>query len=170
MAAGSAETMSAALVTRLQNTDICENNASAFSEPLQSAGVLEAAQTIHRGRRLANQRQNRYAAGERFTQGWNKIQRAPAGGRGDYAQAGAAATVTVGHRRSGKLVLGQHGGDVRPEICCVVEVLDVGAVDAEDVLDSGPREMTDDVVDHPVLSRHTRDTTRGSLGFNAICW
>jgi hypothetical protein len=35
MAAGSAETMSAALVTRLQNTDICENNASAFSEPLR---------------------------------------------------------------------------------------------------------------------------------------
>src|SRR6202044_1237538 len=116
---------------------------------------------IHRGRRLANQRQNRYAAGERFTQSGNKIQRAPAGSRGDYAQAGAAAAVAIGHRGSGKLVLGQHGGDVRPEIGCVVEVLDVGAVDAEDVLDSGPRLVTDDGGNHPVLPRPTRDTTWG---------
>src|ERR1700728_5079784 len=96
--------------------------------------------------------------------------RPPAGGRDDYAQAGAAVAVAVRHRRSGNLVLGQHGSDVRPEICRVVEVLDVGAVDAEDVFDSGPREMTDDVVDHPVLPRHTRDTAWGPLGFNAICW
>jgi hypothetical protein len=34
MAAGNTEMMSSALVTRLQNTDVCENNASAFSEPL----------------------------------------------------------------------------------------------------------------------------------------
>ena len=52
-------------------------------------------------------------------------------------------------------MLGQHGRDVRPEIGCIVDVLDIGPVDSEDVFDSGPREMTDDVVDDPVLSRHT---------------
>ena len=62
-------------------------------------------------------------------------------------------------------MLGQHRGDVRPEICGVVEILDVGPVDPEDVLDSDSREMPDDVVDHPVFARHTKYTTRGRLGF-----
>ncbi len=35
IASGNTETMSAALRTRLQYTDIWENNASAFSEPLR---------------------------------------------------------------------------------------------------------------------------------------
>ena len=49
-------------------------------------------------------------------------------------------------------MLGQHGGDFGTEIGCVVKVLDVGTVDAEDVFDSGFGEMPDDVVDHPVLA------------------
>ena len=161
--------MSAALVTRLQNTDTAENNASAFSEPLRPlvswklprpsivvAGWPTSAST---GTRLANDSPR---PGTRFS--------APAaGGRGHYAQAGAAAAVAVGHRGGGELVLGQHRGDVRTEIRGVVKVFDVGTVDTEDVFDSGPREMLDDVVDHPVLARHTRDTTRRPLGFNTIC-
>jgi hypothetical protein len=35
IAAGSTDTMSAALLTRSQNTETCENKASAFSEPLR---------------------------------------------------------------------------------------------------------------------------------------
>jgi hypothetical protein len=34
-AAGNADTMSAGVMIRRQNTDACENNASAFSEPLR---------------------------------------------------------------------------------------------------------------------------------------
>jgi hypothetical protein len=62
-------------------------------------------------------------------------------------------------------VLGQHGGDIGPEICGVVEILDVGPVDPEYVLDSDSREMPDNVVDHSVIPPHTRYTTRGRLGF-----
>ena len=120
-----------------------------------STGVLEATLSVHRGCRLTDQRQHRYPTGIRFAKSRNKIQRSPAGCRGDYAQTRTAAAVSVSHRRGGELMLGQHGRDVRPEIGGVVNVLDVGTVDAEDVFDSGPREMRDDVVYHPVLPRHT---------------
>jgi hypothetical protein len=36
------------------------------------------------------------------------------------------------------------------------------------VVDSDSREVLDDVVDHSVLSRHTRYTTRGRLGFTPL--
>ena len=62
-------------------------------------------------------------------------------------------------------MLGQHSGDVRPEICGVVEIFDVGPVDPEDVVDPDSREVSDDVVDHPVFARHTKYTTRARLGF-----
>ena len=51
-------------------------------------------------------------------------------------------------------MLGQHRGDPGPEMRRVVEILDVGAVHTEDVVDSDCRESVDDVVDHPVLPRH----------------
>jgi hypothetical protein len=83
-----------------------------------------------------------------------KIQRAPAGGHCHHTQAAATATVAVSHRGGRELVLGQHGGDVRLEKCGVVEVFNVGAVDAEDVVDPDCREVSDDVVDHTLLHRH----------------
>ena len=49
-------------------------------------------------------------------------------------------------------MLGQDGGDVIVEVRGVVEILDVGAVDAEDVLDTGCRQIADDVVDNPMLA------------------
>ena len=45
----------------------------------------------------------------------------------------------------------QHRGDIRPEICGVVEVLDIGAVDTEHAIHSERRKTPDDVVDCPVL-------------------
>jgi hypothetical protein len=118
---------------------------------------------------LTDQGQHRYPAGERFTKSWNKIERSPTGRRGNHTQTHAAAAVTISHRRGGKLMLGQHGRDVRPEICGVVKVLDVGTVDAEDVLHPGTREVPHDVVDHPVLSRHIRDTMYTQFRFNTRC-
>ena len=52
-------------------------------------------------------------------------------------------------------MLGQYGGDVVVEVRGIVEILDVRAVDAEDVLDSGRRQIADDVVDHPMCSCHS---------------
>ena len=52
-------------------------------------------------------------------------------------------------------MLGQHGGDVVVEVRGIVEILDVRAVDAEDVLDPGRRQIADDVVDHPMGSGHS---------------
>ena len=52
-------------------------------------------------------------------------------------------------------MLGQDGGDVVVEVRGIVEILDVRAVDAEDVLDSGRRQIADDVVDHPMRSGHS---------------
>src|SRR5690606_6184948 len=77
-----------------------------------------------------------------------------AGGGGHHAEAGAAAAVPIGHGRGGELVLGQHRGDIGAEMRCVVEVFDVGAVDAEDVADAARREVLDDVVDHPLPVGH----------------
>ena len=71
----------------------------------------------------------------------NGVQAAAARGRGHHAQPGAAAAVTVGHRGRGELVLGQHRGDVVAEVRGVVEILDVGTVDAEDVVDAARREI-----------------------------
>jgi hypothetical protein len=51
-------------------------------------------------------------------------------------------------------VLGQDCGDVVPKVCGIVEIFDIGAVDAEDVVDAGCREVLDDVVDHPVVPSH----------------
>jgi hypothetical protein len=48
-------------------------------------------------------------------------------------------------------MFGQDGGDVVAEVRGVVEILDVGAVDAEDVLDSGCRQIADYVVDDPMV-------------------
>ncbi len=52
-------------------------------------------------------------------------------------------------------MLGQDGGDVRAKVRGVVEIFDVGTVDAEDVVDSGRRQIADDVVDHPMCFRHS---------------
>jgi len=107
----------------------CENNAAAFSEPLRTLvswkwpkpSIVVA----------VGQQRKPECGGERFTQGREQIQGgAPAGGRGDYAQAAPLQNVAVGHRRAETFVLGQHGGDVRPEIGCVVEVA-MCAVDAK---------------------------------------
>ena len=59
-------------------------------------------------------------------------------------------------------MLGQHRGDIRAEICGVVKIFDVGAVDTEDVADSGSREVLDDTIDHPVLAWHASNTTGGA--------
>ena len=122
---------------------------------VSAAGVLEGAAAVERRRRLADQRQHRNPAGQRLTQAGNGIQTATARSRGDDAQTGAAAAVAVGHRRRGELVLGQYGGDVVVEVRGIVEILDVGAVDAEDVFDAGRRQIADDVVDNPMRSGHS---------------
>ena len=103
-----------------------------------------------------------YPTCQRLPQARNKVQRAAAGSRrhDSYsgpeagAHSGSAAAVSVGHRGGRKLVLGQHRGHVRPEVRRVVEILDVGTVHTEDVVDSDFREVLDDVIDHPVLSGH----------------
>ena len=51
-------------------------------------------------------------------------------------------------------MLGQHRGDVVAEEGGVVEVLDIGAVDTEDVVDATRREVRDDVIDNPMPVRH----------------
>ena len=50
--------------------------------------------------------------------------------------------------------LSQHRGDVRTEMCGVVKLFDVGAVDTEYVIAVDSREVLDDMVDHPVLPWH----------------
>ncbi len=52
-------------------------------------------------------------------------------------------------------MLGQDRGDVVAEERRVIEVLYVRAVDAEDVVHSGLRQMADDVVDHPMPFGHS---------------
>jgi hypothetical protein len=51
-------------------------------------------------------------------------------------------------------VLGQHRGELGPEVRGVVQILDVGAVDTENVIHPERREVSDDVIDHPVLAEH----------------
>jgi len=57
---------------------------------------------------------------------------------------GAAAAVSVGHGGCGEFVFGQDRGDRGVEMGGVVEVFDVGAVDAEDVVDPGGGQVLDD--------------------------
>ena len=45
-------------------------------------------------------------------------------------------------------MLGQYRGEVVTEVRGVVEVLDVGAVDTEDVIDTTRRQIPDDVIDN----------------------
>ncbi|CAG7092288.1 hypothetical protein PICSAR192_02719 [Mycobacterium avium subsp. paratuberculosis] len=119
-----------------------------------AAGVLEAAPAVQRGGGLADQRQHRHPAGERLAESGHEIQRSAARGRGHHPESRSASAVSVGHRGGGELVLGQHRGELRPEMRRVVEVLDVGAVHREEVVGSDRREVADDVVDHPVPSEH----------------
>ena len=51
-------------------------------------------------------------------------------------------------------MFGQHRGDSGVEVGRVVQILDVGAVHSENVVDADCREAFDDVVDHPVLPWH----------------
>ena len=46
-------------------------------------------------------------------------------------------------------MFGQNGGDVVAKVGGVVDILDVGAVDAEDVLDPRRRKISDDVINNP---------------------
>jgi hypothetical protein len=48
----------------------------------------------------------------------------------------------------------EHRGNVRTEMCGVVKIFDVGAVDTEYVIDLDSREVLDDMVDHPLLPGH----------------
>jgi hypothetical protein len=48
-------------------------------------------------------------------------------------------------------VLGEYCGDVVAEVRRVVEILDVGAVNAEDVANSFGRQNSDDVIDDPIV-------------------
>ena len=52
-------------------------------------------------------------------------------------------------------MLGQYRGDVVVEVRGIVEILDVRAVDAENVFDAGRRQIADDVVDNPMRSGHS---------------
>ena len=65
-------------------------------------------------------------------------------------------------------MLGQHRGDSGVEVGRVVQILDIGAVHSEDVVDSDCREVFDDVVDHPVLSWHAVNTTGERLKFTEV--
>jgi len=53
-------------------------------------------------------------------------------------------------------------------MCAAVQVLDVGAVDTKDVVDSERRKIPDDVVDCPLLAGHlitlTRDDASSTVG------
>jgi len=66
----------------------------------------------------------------------DKIQRTATRGSRHHTQPGPAAAVAIGHRGGGKLMLGQNRGDIGPEMRGVVQILDVGAVHTEDVIDS----------------------------------
>lgn len=65
-------------------------------------------------------------------------------------------------------MLSQRCCDIRPEMCAAVQVLDVGAVDTKDVVDSERRKIPDDVVDCPLLAGHlitlTRDDASSTVG------
>ena len=52
-------------------------------------------------------------------------------------------------------MLGQYRGDVIVEVRGIVEILDVRAVDAEDVFDAGRRQIADNMVDNPMRSGHS---------------
>ena len=90
----------------------------------------------------------RHPAGQRLPKSGNGIQAPAAGGCRDDAEAGAAAAVAVGHGRRGEFMLRQDRCDTVVKVRGVVEVFDVGAVDAEDVLHSGRRQIADDMVDN----------------------
>ena len=62
--------------------------------------------------------------------------------------------VAVGHRGRGELMLGQDSGDAVMEVRGVVEILDIGTVDTEHVVDADGRKLVDDVVDHALLPVH----------------
>ena len=52
-------------------------------------------------------------------------------------------------------MLGQYRGDVVTEERGVVEVLDIGAVDTEDVIDTTRRQIPDDVIDNTMSACHS---------------
>ena len=175
-ASGSADTMS----SRRHNPPAEHRNRGeqrlCVQRAVAAAGVLEGAATVERGRRLADQRQYRHAAGERLAQPRHGVQAPAARGRGHDAEPGTAAAVAVGHGRGGELVFGQHRGDVVTEERGVVEVLDIGAVDTEDEVDATRRKVFDDVVNNPMPTGHispasrapTSDTTRNGVGFTRV--
>ena len=161
--------MSAGVRSRSQNTDTAENSTSAFKRSVRAAGVLEAALAVHRGGGLADQREHRNPARKRLAQPGDEVQRAPPDvatttPRPAPLRLYPSAIVAAENSCLASTAL-MPGVEVRG----VVHVLDVGAVHAEDVVDSDCRQVPDDVVDHPVLPWHrltclavtAQDTTRG---------
>ncbi|BBZ18416.1 hypothetical protein MGAD_27510 [Mycolicibacterium gadium] len=61
-------------------------------------------------------------------------------------------------------MLGQHRGDVSAVERSVVQILDIRAVDAEDVIDPHRREIRDDVVDNS-MPCHIEDTNGYEIRF-----
>ena len=52
-------------------------------------------------------------------------------------------------------MLRQNSGDTRMEVRGVVQILDIGTVDTEQVVDTDGRKLVNDVVDHALLTVHT---------------
>ncbi len=69
-----------------------------------------------------------------------------------------AAAVPVSDGRGGELVLGQHRGDVGPQVRRVVQILDIGAVHTKEGAEADRCETVDDAVDHPPLNGHRCNT------------
>jgi hypothetical protein len=98
------------------------------------------------GRRLTDQGEHRHPAGQRLRQARNDVQRGPTGTRHHHTEAGAAAAVPGCHCGRGELVLGRHRGDFSTEVCGIEQILDVGAVDAEDMAHPAAGQVSKDMV------------------------
>ncbi len=146
--------MSAGFNTRRQKTDTAENSASAFSEPLRplvswklprpSMVVAGWPTNANTGTRLAKDSPR---PGMRFSA-------PPPGGRGHYPKPAPLRLYPSAIVAAENSCLANTALMSRTEVCGIVKIFDVGAVDAEYVLDVGSREVFDDVVDYPVLPGH----------------
>ena len=122
----------------------------AVQRAVAAAGVLKSASAVETGRRLADQRKHRHAAGQRLPKPGHCVQTSAPGCRAHHAQPGTTAAITISHRRCRKLMLSQDRGEIRTEIRSVIKILDIRTVHAEDVINADRRKVLDNVVNHPV--------------------
>src|SRR5690606_1069752 len=101
--------------------------------------------------------------GIRFGKSGNEIHRAAAGGRGHHAESAGGAGVPVGHGGGGEFVFGDHAGHRAAGVeDGVVEVFDIGAVDAEDMPHIEVRHGANQIVHNSVGHRTSFQRRVGS--------